>query len=283
MSLERVSKSLARDPFVRALHMKAWPQADGSMIITGGSSPHTLFAFRNGWKCDCTAAEFGAFCAHIAAVNQQPHKQGEAMAFTLDRPTGSDRGTPVPLPREQKMLYAGLFSSWFLHEGEFGTSVGIKCLVTHVAAGKSWEKLDRITEAMAFVNPKLSYIESKNKASFLVLFLSALTGSHPKEVVAWSDGDALKALNSGIGTGILFAASVEANKKGDKRNAIDKESFSEADAAFAPLASAMSAKIEIKQNKDDNSYIASPQPVYLEAPTGQVDDIRESLESEVPF
>lgn len=196
--------------------------------------------------------------------------------FTLDRST-NERGVPVALPRKQVMAYGGLLSSWFLHEGQYGTSVGIKTLVTHVAAGKGWEKLDQITEAMTFVNPKWYYNATKGKASHLMQLVRALTGLSYEKLESLSTDEVKDILNSNVGTGLIFSASIDDKQ----RNTIDKDSFDAADATFSPLAQAMHAKVEVKQNKDGLSFISKPEPAYIknDAPAGSDED----LSDEVPF
>jgi len=279
-----VRKKLARDPYIRALGMRVYPHTPRSMIVVGGAVPHEVFAFSNRLKCDCPAAQYGRFCAHVAAIEhaQQLTDNGKDIMsqFVLDR-SSAERGTPVELPRKQTMLYAGLFSTWFLHEGQYGISVGVKTLVTHVASGKSWEKLDAITEAMTFVNPKWYFNTKKNQASHLMQIVRSLTGASYEKLDPLSTDEVKEILNRNVGTGILFAASV--NDKG--QNAIDKDSFDMADAAFGPLAQSMNSKIEVKQTKDGLSYIAKPEPTYQPTTAaGATSGVStDDLSGEVPF
>lgn len=238
-------------------------------IITGGGSPHTVIRAQGVFVCDCTAAHFGRFCAHVAAIHSM--QKEASMSFTLNR--GQERGTPVALPRTQKQLYAGLFSAWWLHDGTYGTSVGIKALVTHVAAGKTWEKLDHITEAVSFLSPSWFYNTKKNEASNLMRFVHAITNLSYQRLDPIEVDEVKKLLNESIGAGLLFSAEVT-----EKGNGIDKKTFDVADSDFSAKVETMSPRVEIKQNKDGNSYIAKPQPVYEDAATSG-----EAPADDVPF
>lgn len=202
--------------------------------------------------------------------------------FTLDR-TSSERGTPVPLPRKSPMAYGGLFSSWWLHDGEFGTSVGLKVLVTHVAAGTKWERLDSITEAVTFVNPKWYYNPKKQQASALMQFVQGITGAEYAILDPLSTDEVKRILNENIGTGLLVSCGVTVDKKGNERNSIVKDkttlSVYPADATFSPLVKAMHEKIVVEVNTNGNSYIKSPLPTYIATESMESDD----LDGEVPF
>lgn len=284
---------LSKDPFIRSLRMRVYPVSRRSMMVVGGSTPHEVFAFANKLKCDCTAAQYGRFCAHIAAIQhltQEYERKGTMPTFELDTSSAGDRKPVVGLPRKGKMAYAGLLSSWWIQNNEYGVSVGIKALVTHIASGKGWEKLDAITEATTYVNPKWFYNAQKNEASYLMQLINALTGQSYTILQKLTTDDVKKILNDNVGTGLQFAASIEKKKKdGSPFNAVDKESFEEADAAFSPLAQAMQAKIETKVNKDGNTYIAKPQPAFqaeeqrTSLNNGATFDDNNTLDDEVPF
>lgn len=270
--MSALPQRLAKEPHVRALGMTAHRLSERQFVVTGGSNPHTVIRAQGALVCDCTAAKYGRFCAHIAAIHNM---QKEAtMALVLNR--GQERGTPVALPSKHLQTYAGLFSSWWLHDGQYGTSVGVKCLVTHIAAGtKGWEKLEKITEAVTFLSPSWFYNAKKSEASNLMRLVHALTNLSYERLDPIDVEEVKKLLNESIGVGILFSAEVT-----EKGNGISKKTFDVADAAFTKLADQMAAKIEIRENKDANKYIAKPQPAYEDEPASVSS---EEPADEVPF
>lgn len=296
--MRHLPASLRNKPHIRALSMKVYPHTRNSMIVLGGSTPHEVFAYGDKLKCDCTAASFGRECAHIKAI-ELVYKESQAgkdldRMFTLDRSSSEERKPSAPLPRKQKQLYAGIFSGWFITEaGGYGPSLGLKCLVTHSVAGKSWEKVDHITDALTFVSPQWWHKEKKGESSHFLAFVSTLTGSQPKNLQDLNNDEIKKLVNEHIGEGLLFTASIEKDKKGIWRNTIDKESFDSPDAAFTKLADAMRSRIETKEDKNGFSYVSKPQPSTVqpqaqEDPVGSGDvttsfDDDASLENEVPF
>lgn len=288
IDIQHLPASLRNKPHIRALSMKVYPHTRNSMIVIGGSTPHEVFAYGDKLKCDCTAASFGRECAHIKAIELIYQKSDagrmlEAM-FTVDRSSSQERKPAVPLPRPQKQLYAGLLSGWFLHENMYGISVGIKCLVTHSVAGKGWEKLDHMTEAVTFVSPKWWHNEAKKDSSHLLSFVAKLTGAQRQNLVAISNDEIKKLINEHIGEGLLFTASIEKDKKGIERNMIDKESFDAPDDAFAKLATAMRTRIETKEDKNGFVYVSKPQPETAEGSVTEAGGLdNEDLTDEVPF
>lgn len=184
--------------------------------------------------------------------------------FTVDRSGSKARQTPIALPRKQKQIYGGLFAGWFELEGKFGKSVGIKALVTHVAAGNKWEPLEKITIARCVVPQKWWYDSKEDKGSYLLAFTALVADESMPKVEKATDVQIKDYLNGAIGTGLTFSAFVELDKDQKPRNAIDKDTFDAPDAEFVRISKKMRPRLEVVFDDDGFAYIAKPEPVYAD-------------------
>lgn len=217
------------------------------------------------------------------------------MPFTTNRGNAqTERTIYVPVPR--KTLYGGLLAGWWTYQKADKTGVmqdrlGMRLLVTH-SSGKNWEKLDDITEAVAFFSSSFYHNDKTGKESYLFTALRALTGASPATLQNISDADIVRTIDEAVGTGIIFMAEPGEDKvtKAYTGNIAAGDTFEAADPQFSKLAQAMAAKIVIETTDGDDKrrYIKSPKPKEL--PEGMtaaeylgVSESPEALEDAVPF
>lgn len=289
-----IPKRLAKNPYIKALGLRVYPQREvypgrDGFIIIGGSEPHVVYATPEGFVCDCRANSSGRDCSHLIAVRYlQEEEKRHQLSFQVDR-TPSGRGTPVPLPRRIQQVYGGLFSGWFLVNNDYGQSIGIKCLATHVPAGASkWEPVAQITEAVGFISDKW------HAKSPLWKFVKMMTGAQDSTLSKMTNDEIKEAINDAVGSGLLFSAGVRENRNRHvDENYVDKESFEAADVSFSKLAQQMKSKIEVAKTTQGLSegcaYLAKPRPICKEdeenelALNGEATVTADDEESAIPF
>jgi hypothetical protein len=192
------------------------------------------------------------------------------MSFTTNRGNAqSERTLYIPVPR--KTLYGGLLAGWWTYQkadkaGVMQDRLGMRLLVTHIS-GKTWEKLDDITEAVAFFSSSFYHNDKTGKESYLFTAMRALTGASPSQLLKISDSDILKTIDDAVGVGIAFMAEPGEDKatKAYTGNIAAGDTFEAADAKFSALAQAMAGKITIAttEGEDQRRYIKSPKAKEL--------------------
>lgn len=281
--------SVLKNVYVRALDLRVTKPGD-HFLVTGGTAPHVVEVVNGKLVCDCMGARGGRNpCSHAAAVEIQQYQEKEKprkMGFEVK--TGAERKNVVLLPKQNKASYAGIMSGWFQFESKYGTSLGIKALVTH-HAGTSYQKLNQITEAVAFVSPSWWVNDKKGKRSHLIQLCHVLTGSSYESLLEIPNDKLAAAaesmLNDGVGTGLLFIGSVQMVKKDgeqEAKNTIDKDSFESADPKFSAIVSALSSRLVIKTSDAGANYLESPKPIYQEDEQGEELESSDTASDEIP-
>lgn len=219
------------------------------------------------------------------------------MSFTTNRgAVQTERTLYVPVPRNT--MYGGILAGWWTYKkpnkktGIEEDRLGLRLLVTHIS-GKTWERLDDVTEAVAFFSSSFYHNAKTGKESYLFTAMRALTGSSPEALEKMTDADIVQTIDDAVGVGVVFMAEAVTDKQTKEYtgNIAAGDTFEAADAKFSQLAQAMSAKlvIETTDGEDHRHFIKSPKPKELpEGMTaaeylGVASGPEGSLEDQVPF